>query len=85
MPKKIGPWTPAIFCAILSLLTVVGDVVAYAMTGTSGVTANVFYCFLPMCFYFVGAFLLQLQKDNRKLQTRLDELTETQITEKDAA
>lgn len=37
--------------------------------------AIVFYCFLPMCFFFVGTFLSQLQKENRELRSRIDELT----------
>ncbi len=76
MKDKLGPWIPAIFCAILSLITVTGNLIASSMNGatpSSGIEV-VFYCFLPMCFYFVGALLLKLQRENRELRTRIDDL-----------
>ena len=83
MRDKIGPWTPVIFCAGLSLLTVVGNLVTQFITGTSDGVTVVFYCFLPMCFYMVGAFLSQLQKENHELRARIDKLTSTPNAEED--
>jgi hypothetical protein len=76
MKDKLGPWTPAIFCAFLSLITVTGNLFVgftNGVTPSSGID-GVFYCFLPMCFYFVGALLSTLQRENRELRTRIEGL-----------
>ena len=76
MREKLGPWIPAIFCAILSLITVSGNVIVAFMNGaanSSGVD-SVFYCFLPMCFYFVGAYLSHLKQENVELRSRIEEI-----------
>jgi hypothetical protein len=76
MKDKLGPWTPAIFCAFLSLITVTGNLIVSFMNRaapSSGID-GVFYCFLPMCFFFVGALLSTLQRENRELRTRIEEL-----------
>ncbi|MHB9081867.1 MAG: hypothetical protein ACYC3X_30750 [Pirellulaceae bacterium] len=87
MKDKRGPWTPAIFCAFLSLITVAGNLIVVSMNGvapSSGID-GVFYCFLPMCFYFVGALLSTLQRENRELRTRIEELASQQRGEEHAA
>ena len=64
MRDRLSPWIPAIFCAFLSLITVSGNLILDFMNGTarsSGIDIP-FYCFLPMCFYFVGAFLSNLRR-----------------------
>lgn len=86
MKDKLGPWTPAIFCACLSLITVAGNlIVAFTNRAVpwSGID-GVFYCFLPMCFYFVGALLSTLQRENRELRTRIEELASQQRGEEHA-
>ena len=85
MRQKLGPWLPAIFCASLSAITVIGNLVAYSITGSANAASVVFYCFLPMCFFFVGAFLAQLQKENCELRSQLDKLTSARHDEKNAA
>ena len=76
MRDKLGPWTPAIFCAFLSLITVAGNLIVSFMNRTAPSSSMdvTFYCFLPMCFYFVGALLSKLQAENRELRTRIEEL-----------
>ena len=76
MRERIGPWLPAIFCASLSLITIVTNLAGYFMTGsgTIGPGDMAFYGFMPMCFYFVGAQLSQMKKENRELRQRIDEL-----------
>ena len=47
------------FCAFLSLITVLGSLILDFMNGNSRSGLDLgFYCFLPMCFFFVGMFLL---------------------------
>jgi hypothetical protein len=75
MREKLGPWIPSIFCAFLSLITVVGNLfLAFAVGRSHAGIEIVFYCFLPMCFFFVGAFLSHLNKENLALRTRIDQL-----------
>jgi hypothetical protein len=74
MREKLGPWVPAIFCAVLSLITVLGDLVGRFTTGVPGAVDLVFYCFLPMCFYFAGAYLSQLRQENRDLRVQIQSL-----------
>lgn len=80
-------WAPAIFCAMLSLITISGNVIVSLINRTSnfGGIEIVFYCFLPMCFYFVGAFLSHLQRENRELRTRIEELASRPLVEEHVA
>jgi len=77
MRDKLGPWLPAIFCAVLSSITIVANLAGQFMTGTgsTGPGDIPFYCFMPMCFFFVGAYLSHLKNENQKLRERVDELT----------
>ena len=68
------PWLPAISCAGLSLITVLADLIGRFTTGTAGAGDVVFYCFLPGCFYFVGAFVSQLRYENDELRKQIQEL-----------
>jgi len=79
MRERLGPWLPAIFCASLSLITITANLAGYFMTGTrsTGPGDMAFYGFMPMCFFFVGAYLSQLKKENQELRQRIDELTLT--------
>lgn len=70
MTDKFRPWVPAIFCAVLSVLTIVGKL----MTKRLGVEVA-FYCFLPLSFYLTGVMLLQLRHQNADLKRRLDEIS----------
>lgn len=87
MRQSANPWIAASFCAALSLITVVGDLVVSIATrsGAPGGIDVVFYCFLPMCFYFVGAHLAELQRRNQELQARIDELAAALRAERPAA
>jgi hypothetical protein len=74
MREKLGPWLPAIFCAVLAVITTVGNLWTYAVTGDNGSVTMVYIVFMPMCFFFVGAYLTQLRNENREMRTRLDAL-----------
>lgn len=52
-PSKILIWIPAAFCAMLSIPQPFFP---------DGIGDAAFYCFLPMCFFFVGAFQHSLLK-----------------------
>lgn len=84
MRQKLGPWLPAVFCAALSLITVIGDLVGRFATGAPGAVDTAFYAFLPMCFFFVGAFMAELRRENRELRAQIQAMTpgrgaETQV------
>lgn len=74
MREKLMPWLPAIMCAMLSLITMVADIVGRYATGTSHVGLTTFLCFLPMCFFHVGVMLKNLRDENRELKRRIDEV-----------
>ena len=76
MFEKIRPWAAMMFCVVLSLITIVANLY---LASTNGVTQtgveSGFYCFLPMCFFFVCDFMSNLRKENLALRTRIDELS----------
>ena len=74
MREQLGPWLPAVFCAVLAAITTIGNLWAYSKGGSDSAVTMVFMLFLPMCFYFVGAYLTQLRNENRDLLARLDAL-----------
>ena len=82
MREKLGPWLPAMFCAVLSLITVLSDLIGRFATGTTGAADVVFYCFLPMCFVFVGVFVSQLRQENRELREQIRALVTKSGAEK---
>ncbi len=75
MREKLGPWLAAIFCAILSTITIVTGLGLRFATGIVDPMPIAFYSFLPMCFFFVGAYLSKLQRENRELRSRIEALT----------
>ncbi len=72
MKDRIGPWLPAIFCATLALIVTICNLWGLRLTGRDGAANLVFIIFMPMCFFFVGAYLSKLRKDNLELRHRLD-------------
>lgn len=85
MRDKLMPWLPAIFCGILSLLTVIADIAGRFTTGTDHIGLTTFLCFLPMCFFFVGTALKNLRDENQLLKRRLDEALRDDNRQRDAA
>lgn len=71
--KNIAHWIPAAFCAVLSAL-VLG--VQLKLGSDSSAWKPAFYCFLPMCFYFVGSATAQRHKELKELRQRLAALEE---------
>ncbi len=69
--KTITHWIPAAFCAFLSFLAL-----SMQIGSDSGAWKPAFYCFLPMCFFFVGAATSQMQREIRELRKQLTELQE---------
>jgi hypothetical protein len=68
--KTITHWIPAVFCAFLSLIALVGSV----GSSDSGWWRQSFFAFLPMCFFFVGSATTQMHRELRDLRRRLIEL-----------
>lgn len=62
--RKLPFWIPAMFCTFLSVSRLIGG------PGYD----PVFFCFLPMCFYFVGMGSLASWKRVDALERRIVEL-----------
>lgn len=62
--SKISIWTPAAFCALLSIMKM------YLPDGSGDPS---FYSFLPMCFFFVAAVHHSLWKRIETLESVLRE------------
>ena len=66
------PWVPMGFCAFLSLITVTANIwLSFVNHSDSGGWAIGFLCFLPMCFYFVGAATSKTQGEILELRKQL--------------
>ena len=74
MREKLGPWIPAGFCAMLAVITTIANSWAYWNGGSDNAATMVLVLFMPMCFFFVGAYLTQWRKENREMRMRLDAL-----------
>jgi hypothetical protein len=71
----ILPWVPMAMCAALSLITIVANLWLSVVNHTDvGGWAITFLCFLPLCFYWVGAINSQLQGEIRELRQQVVEL-----------
>lgn len=70
--EKLSPWMAAIFCGVLSLITVTADIVGRFATGSENIGLTTFICFLPCCFFHVGVMLKNLREENQELKRRLD-------------
>jgi TRAP-type C4-dicarboxylate transport system permease small subunit len=85
MREKLRPWIAAMFCATLAVIVIITNLCLAFVNGTPTNSVDfVYYCFLPMCFIFVGDFLSALRKENLDLRTQVDELS-SQLTAKTIA
>ena len=71
MNERIGPWLPAIFCGVLAIIVAIGNIWSSAAGGSNMGMSIVFMLNMPMCFIFVGSYLVQLRNENRELRARL--------------
>jgi len=72
--KTISHWIPAAFCAFLSLLAL-----SMQIGPDSGVWKPTFYCFLPMCFFFVGMTTSAMYREIRELRGQVAELQQRRV------
>ena len=79
MREKLRPWIPAMFCAAISVITIIANLVqAFTMPNPTPSAPRMdflFYCYLPMCFFLVGDFLSTLRREKLALRTQVDELS----------
>ncbi|MFO1008017.1 MAG: hypothetical protein U0929_18810 [Planctomycetaceae bacterium] len=77
MPEKLRPWSAMIFCTAISLLTIAGNLFLAFKTRipTNPTMDFVLFTGLPMCFFHIGSSLSMLQKENRELRAKVDELS----------
>jgi hypothetical protein len=69
--QALGHWAPAAFCAFICLNAL------FFTPGTRGVVEwwkPVFFSFLPMCFFFVGCAMSQMQRELRDLRKQVADL-----------
>ena len=89
MREQLKPWMPAISCAGYSLISLVSLVVFpfFSRPEIVGTALPIipFLCFVPMCFYLVGAFLSELREENRELRKQIQELASKSGAEKQVA
>lgn len=71
---RVGPWLPALFCAVLGGICILSGFWTMLGGGSMADLDVVYMSFMPMCFFFVGAYLAKLRSDNAKLRARLDEI-----------
>ena len=76
MKQTLAPWAAAIFCAVLSLICVLSNLLGLMFAGPSdaGNWVIPFLCFLPMCFFYAGAGMSQMQAELRELKKQVSEL-----------
>ncbi len=75
--RKGAQWVAAGMCAILSLLTISMNLILSVVNRTNvGGWAIVFLCFLPMCFFFVGAAATDMQTQIHELRQQFKILEE---------
>jgi len=74
MKQTISHWTPAAFCAFLSLIALYGSIASDA-----GWWRPAFFCFLPMCFLYVGFVTYQMQREIRELRKSIAEMQGKQV------
>ena len=72
--QAVAPWLPTIFCAVLSLITIISQVAQIWLTGSDSGGATTFVMFLPMCFLFVGAAMAHSRKEILELRAQVAEL-----------
>ena len=68
--KQVSYWVPAMFCAFLSLLAIGMSLFGPTAEGWK----PVFFCFLPMCFVFVGLMFSKMHKEIHDLREQLSAL-----------
>lgn len=64
------------FCAALSAITIVGDFAQMIINGldSMGALPIVFLCNLPICFFWVGLFVVRLQSEISDLRSQVKDL-----------
>ena len=73
--RAILPWLSAVFCAFLSLITISANLwLSVANRSDVGGWAIAFLCFLPMCFFFVGTAVKEMQREISELRNEIAEL-----------
>lgn len=75
--RKSAPWVAAGFCAALSAMTIVTDLSLSFINHTNSNLPIVFLCFLPMCFFFVGAAVSDMRNQIRELREQVATLKQT--------
>lgn len=81
MKRKAAPWIAAGFCATLCIITISANLTLSVVNHTDvGGWAIVFLCFLPMCFFFVGSVVSDMQAQIRDLRKQIEDLGKTPAT-----
>ena len=74
MKERFTHWVPMAFCGFLCLLAL-----AMQIGPDTEAWKPAFYCFLPMCFFYVGATTSHMQREIRELRKQVEELTAKRV------
>ena len=77
MLGKLRPYISAIGCAFLGVMTIAGNITVARNLGSLDPgygMSFVYYCFLPLCLYFLGAYMSEMRQEIRELRARLEGL-----------
>ena len=72
--KRTAHWVPAGYCVALSLITLCGVYWSVRVGGPDWGWAIPFLCFLPVCFFHVGATTSAMQREITELRKQVAEL-----------
>ncbi|MBL8692816.1 MAG: hypothetical protein JNJ88_01830 [Planctomycetes bacterium] len=67
--KTIRLWIPAAFCAFLSW-----SALGVQLISETAAWKPMFFCFLPMCFFFVGSAMSEMSREIRDLRDQVGSL-----------
>jgi hypothetical protein len=80
MKKALPYFAPFVFCAFLSLIALVGVVGIGSLGSDSSWWKPAYFGFLPMCFFIVGAHMLQMRNELEELRKKVTDLAQTAPT-----
>lgn len=73
--QKTQHWVALFFCVCLGLIVIV---MSLLVSGTLPVALVPFFCFLPMCFFYVGSTTSNLHREIRELRQQVADLQSKQ-------
>jgi hypothetical protein len=79
--RRGNVWVAFGFCAILSVITMIGNIVGEFIGGGSMLGMSAFVCFLPMAFLFAADSQKKEREQIQALEARIRELESAKAVE----